>query len=117
MKTFLIILGVFFVLLVPTFTPVDTSKDNSVTVTGIVSEVSEGGYKDAVFDLVGYRERFYINRALVCRFDMDELKTLKGHKVTLMYAKHWSLLSPFYPGRHITQLRIGARVLYSEFGK
>lgn len=103
-------------LMVISFWPINTSKDNSLVVFGKVELVSEGGYKDANFRLQGKKEMYYINRALVKHFTLDELKQLEGRWIRVCYAYHWSIFNMlFTPGRHITELQLNKQVLYSEF--
>jgi hypothetical protein len=81
---------------------------------GIVSEVSEGGTKDAVIRLTGDNTSYYINRGLETRFSLTGLqKDIVGKQVIISYAKHWSL-SPAI-SQHIGQLQAGRDVIYSEF--
>ena len=45
---FIIIIIAFFIIVL---IPINTSKENSIEVTGIVKSISEGGVKDMVFEL------------------------------------------------------------------
>ena len=118
MNKLLLILGLGFALVILAFRPIDTSRENSIMISGTLLEVTEGGYKDAGFILEGKKGFYYINRGLVSTFTLAELKKLKGQTITLMYAKHWSLFGLFFTqGYHITELRQGKTVLYSEFEK
>lgn len=118
MNKLLLILGLGFVLVILSFWPIDTSRDNSAQISGTVVEVSEGGYKDAGFVLEGKKGFYYINRGLVSKFKLADLKKLEGQTITLLYAKHWSLFGLFFnQGYHITELKQGDQILYSEFEK
>ncbi len=118
MNKLLFILGLGFVLVILSFKPIDTSRENSLAISGKVLEVSEGGYKDAGFVLEGKKGFYYINRGLVSKFTLAELKKLKGQTVMLIYAKHWSLFGLFFnQGYHITELKHEDQILYSEFEK
>ncbi len=118
MNKVLLILGLLALVLIISLRPIDTSKENSLIVFGKVVSVSEGGYKDAGFRLEGKKEFYYINRALVKHFKLAELKQLEGQWLSIRYANHWSVFGLFFtPGWHITELRQGDRILYSEFEK
>ena len=76
--------------------PINTAKENSVEVSGTIKSLSEGGAKDLVFELDNDKTTYYINRGLENGFELDKSKTdFIGKKVTLTYAKSWTLLAPF----------------------
>lgn len=110
----LIIIFAFFAL---ALIPINTSKDNSVEVSGTIKSLSEGGVKDLVFELENDKTTYYINRGLENRFDLEKSKTdFIGKKVTLNYAKSWTPLAPFgNKSKHITQISIDGKEVYSEF--
>lgn len=58
---------------------------------------------------------YYINRGLETKFTLDGLrKTVVGKQVVISYAKHWHIL-PVNASKHIGQLKLGEKILYSEF--
>lgn len=116
-KILLFIALVLLTFLIIGLKPIDTSKENSVEVVGIIKSVSEGGTKDLVFELENDKITYYINRGLENRFQLDTSKSdFVGKKVTLNYAKNWTLLAPFGTNcKHITQISIDNKEVYSEF--
>ena len=91
--------------------PVNTSKNNSVEVTGIVDSLYEGGVKDLVFKLQGSETTYYINRALENGFELEASRmNFKNKEVTLWHAKHRS-----GPGGHMMQLQFQDSIYYSEW--
>ncbi len=117
MKLIILISSLALLILISLFLiPVNTSKSNSVSVSGIVSHLREGGEKDLVINLENSQGILYINRGLENGLNLNELtKKLIGNEVTLHYAKHWSLLNTKMRMKHITQLEFRGDTLYSEF--
>jgi hypothetical protein len=117
MKKVVFILGlILLTFIIIGLKPIDTSKENSVEVTGIIKSVSEGGAKDLVFELENDEITYYINRGLENKFELDKSKSeFVGKKVTLNYAKSWTPLAPFGTTcKHITQISIDNKEVYSE---
>jgi hypothetical protein len=99
------------------FRPILPSRENSKVVKGVVTEISEGGVKDAVFHLSGSSPgQYYINRGLENSFNLTYLrKSLLGKQIEISYADHWTPLDPFGDAaRHITELKVGNKVLHTE---
>ena len=91
--------------------PINSSKDNSVEVHGVVDSLYEGGVKDLVFKLNNDSNIYYINRALENGFDLNSTRDiLKGNEITLWYAKHRS-----GPGGHMMQLQYLDSIYYTEW--
>lgn len=111
-------LGLFALLLL-TFSPVFVSEFTCATVSGTVTEVGEGGVKDLVIKLSNNDKLFYINRGLVTKFDLDEMKEkLSGQQVTIRFARHASLLYLFgAKSRHIAELVHNGEIIYSELAQ
>ena len=117
MKKVLLILGfILLTFIIIGLSPIDTSKENSIEITGIIKSVSEGGEKDLVFELENEETTYYINRGLENGFELDKSKSdFIGKKVTLNYAKNWTPLAPFGSTcKHITQISIDNKEVYSE---
>jgi len=86
-----------------------------LSVTGKVSEIREGGVKDIVFQLEGEERSFYINRGFEKGFELQALQTdLVGEEITLLYPDYFAILNPDGSSRHVTELRVGNEVLYTE---
>ena len=116
-KLLLFIVLVLLTFLIIGLKPIDTSKENSIEITGVIKSVSEGGEKDLVFELENEETTYYINRGLENGFYLDKSKSeFVGKKVTLNYAKSWTPLAPFGTTcKHITQISIDNKEVYSEF--
>lgn len=119
MKKILLVFALLAIVLLSLslFNPIDTSRENSIRVSGIVSKISEGGVNDAVFELKNHKISYYINRGLERDFKLETLEnTLVGKPVTIFYAGHWTPLAPFgTTSRHLTRIESDGRILYSEF--
>lgn len=95
---------------------VNTSESNSIEISGIVTNLHEGGENDLVISLENSEGILYVNRGLENGLNLSEFtQTLIGKEVTLHYTKHWSLLNPNMKMKHITQLEFEGDTLYSEF--
>jgi hypothetical protein len=110
--TFIVV--AFFIIL---STAIDTSKENSIKITGTVKSISEGGVKDVVFELDKNKTLFYINRGFENGFEIAKAKKdFEGKKITLFYAKSWTPLAPFGTcSKHITRLKVNDCVVFSEW--
>lgn len=119
MKKIILIFSLVFVTLFifMVLRPISVDRNNCKTITGTVTEVTEGGVKDLVIKLSGQDRILYINRGLEKKFNLPEFKDeFIGKEVTVSFADHWTPLDPFSKGgRHITELTIGQEVVYSEF--
>lgn len=116
-KSVCFILIAVVVLLVLALIPTDTSKENSVLVVGKVKNVYEGGVKDLVIELENSNTKYYINRGFENGFKIKNSRVLLlGENIVLHYAKNWTPFAPFgTTSKHITQLSLNDKVLYSEF--
>lgn len=116
-KTIYFLAIVVVVLLIFILKPIDTSLKNSDKIEGLISDIYEGGSKDAVFALHGDDLTYYINRGLENKFNLSELKEkFIDQKATVFYARNWTPLAPFgTKSKHITQLIINDSIIYSEF--
>ena len=98
-------------------TAIDTSKKNSVQVSGTVKFIYEGGVKDVVFVLENHKTSYYINRGFENVFELDKAKKdFEGKKITLFYAKSWTPLAPFGTTcKHITRAVLNDSIIYNEW--
>ena len=107
--------GFFAIFLFLILRPCNVCKENCDDVSGKVIDVSEGGVKDIVLTLEGENSIYYINRGLEKNFDKTQLeKELIGRKVRISYSKHWTPLDPYNNSRHIAELEIDNRIIYTE---
>jgi len=105
---FLFILYLIFIVKIG---PINSRKDNSIEVIGIVDDLYEGGVKDLVFKLKNDSKIYYINRALENGFDLEDTKSdLIGKEIIIWYAKSWSNRS-----YHMTQFKHQDSIYYSEW--
>jgi hypothetical protein len=52
---FIVCAAFILAMIVIIFTPLDTSEENTIKITGIVTNVYEGGVKDAVLELQDHK--------------------------------------------------------------
>ena len=102
---------IVYLLFVVKIGPVNTSKVNSIAVTGIVDSLYEGGVKDLVVKLENNSNNYYINRALENGFNLESINaSLLVKKITLLYAKSRNRC-----GGHIMQLKFQDSIYYTEW--
>ena len=107
------LLFLLYVIFIVKISPVNTNKDNSIEVSGIIDDLYVGGVKDLVFKLKKDKNIYYINRALENGFDLDEIKNeLLGKEIILWYAHN-----RFRNGGHMTQLKYQDSIYYTEWQK
>jgi hypothetical protein len=89
-----------------------TSKD-CLSAEGTVNIIDGiGGPGDIVFTLEGDGEtRYYINRGK--EFGLSPM-ALDGQYILFRYADHWTPLDPFSKTRHVAEVVLANRILYSE---
>ncbi len=105
---------IFLVFLFFAFQPIDTSLENSVKVEGVVKNITEAGTKDILFELENDKTTYYINRGF--EKGLVSPNAFIGKQVSLYYAKNWTPLAPFgTTSKHITQLQVNDKIVYSEF--
>jgi len=108
----LFILFIFYLIFIVRIGPVDTSKVNSIEVTGIADDFYEGGVKDLVVKLKNDDAIYYINRALENGFNLEKIKReLLGKEITLWHAKSRSRNG----GGHMMQLKYQDSIYYTEW--
>jgi len=106
----LFILFIFYLLFIVKIGPVDTSRANSIKVTGIVDTLYEAGVKDLVFKLENNPNSYYINRALENGFNLNEMNvSLLRKEITIWHAKSRR------SGGHMMQLMQADSIYYTEW--
>ncbi|MEO1021154.1 MAG: hypothetical protein AAFW89_01305 [Bacteroidota bacterium] len=89
---------------------IDSSRENSILVHGVITKIAEGSTYDIMFKIEDDPNIYYINRGLELGLDIQELKQdLLDQEVKLWYADSW-VNSP----RHITHLET-QQVHYTEW--
>lgn len=92
------------------------SKAACKKISGIVSTIYEDGTKDAVIQLEGKKNVFYINRAIDKNLSIPKLsEKLLGKEVDILYADNWSALGTIGESKAISELSAGEELVYSEF--
>ena len=98
-------------LLITLFQPVDISRDNCLQITGILEQLAKAGTNDIVFQLKDNPNHYYVNRGLERGLTLPELEQqLLDKEIDLWHAQAWQT-----SGGHITQVKIGEEVVYSEW--
>ena len=118
-KTILLsIIAVVTLVIVLVLRQISTSGDNYKTISGTVTEVTEGGVKDMVITLSGHSEIYYINRGLEKDFRLNEMnEKLKGKEVAVTFSNHWNPFDKNNLNRHIIELRLNEEIVFSELSK
>ena len=114
--TLLFIAFLFFALAFFFLRPVpNLTVENSITENAVVSDIYEGGIKDAVFEVANSDRKFYINRGLENGLDLDVLKEkLIGQEVIFKYPDYWTPLDWNKSHRHVSVLMQDDVVIYDE---
>lgn len=108
------ILFILFTAIIFARVPTPSEKD-CLVVTGVVSNISEGGAKDIVFNLKDNKQLFYINRGLEQGYSLTTLKKeLEGKAVTIKYPDYFSILDPMKTIRHISKVEHNGETIFSE---
>ena len=95
--------------------PTTVSEKSCQKITGIVTEVNEGGVKDATFKLSENETLFYINRALEDKFTIKQLRQeILNKQVTIYFVKKSSFLSSI-KSQQIRKMKVGKNMFYTEF--
>ncbi|MGB1308185.1 MAG: hypothetical protein ACPG6B_04695 [Oceanihabitans sp.] len=111
--TIIVLLAIFlyYLLFIVKIGPLNTSKEASTEITGIVDSLYEGGIKDLVIKLENDNKIYYINRALENGFNLEDINNILLEKeVTIWLAKSRSDRS-----FHIMQLQQQDSIYYTEW--
>lgn len=115
MKKILLIVSIVVIIAFLGYRPVNSARQNCRHISGVVSSVSEAGTNDALIKLDGTDDNYYINRGLESRLALEDLrKEVLGKQVVISYAKHWTFIPQRF-SKHISELKMGSNILYSEF--
>jgi len=116
-SSILIFVIVFSLLAILCFRPIKESKpENCKNIRGLVTEVRQAGTRDLVIQLQDSKHEYYINRALERGLVLKTVRyELKDNEVLIDYVKHWTPLDIFGTSKHIAQLKLGDRIVYSEY--
>lgn len=96
--------------------PFDVSRENSASVSGIVSSIHEAATFDMMIGLKDDPHMYYINRGFEHHFKLTEARQqLMLKPVVVCYARHWTPIDPTGHLRHITALVLDHDTIYKEF--
>jgi hypothetical protein len=105
--TSLVVLGCVFVLACVISIAIDAKYKSE---KGQIAKVYEGGVKDAVFEIAGKPQAFYLNRGYE-GYGHAAMENLVGQNVQIIYAEKWTPLDPFGAGmKNIVSLTVGDMV-------
>ncbi len=107
----------FVVAVAFTLRPVPTPESDSecLMAVGIVTNISEGGVKDAVFTLKGHSQKFYVNRGLENWLDLQVLRSkFEGKEITIKYPDYWTPFNANNSIRHISKIEFEGQTVFSE---
>jgi hypothetical protein len=93
----------------------EVPEDQCKIAEGVVTEINEGGIKDVVISLGG-EKKFYINRGLDSKFELNVLQNeIVGKRVKISYSDHQSILANNNSSHHIRKMEIGLKTFYTEY--
>ena len=103
-------------LLVLTFKPIlPATEKNCLIAKGVVADIYEGGYKDAVLELKDDERTYYVNRGLLRGLDLLRLKEeLINQNVSLKYPRYWTPLDPMGAVKQISKIELGDKIVFNE---
>lgn len=113
-----VLTGVLFLTIVITFLalkPTNVTEASCQEVHGIVTEIGEGGVKDATFKLSNNDTLFYINSAFENKFSLSQLRNEILHKEVIIYYKKNSSFLNSNGSQQIRKLKVGEQLYYTEF--
>ena len=107
----LALLFLLYLIFIVKISAVNTNKEKSIKITGIVDSLYLGGINDIVFTLENNENLYYINRGAENGIDLENFRNdLKGKEVTLWHAR-----SRASNGGHMMQLKFKDSVYYTEW--
>ena len=110
--TAVMVLFLFFAL-----KPTAINRENSIEFTATVSKVKNGGLNNIALSFEGMRGVYSISQTGGAGFNADSLhKQLVNKSVSAAYLKpgFFSRFHPMADVKHITEIKLGGRVIYSE---
>lgn len=116
-KMSLLVLGFFGLFLLVFGWPIyNPSESKSIMIDGTFGSfhLNEQN-KDIQITLLNDDGRYYINRGMELGVNASSLESIKNKNVSVWYAKHWSLLNYNKKYRHVTQIQIDDKIVFSEF--
>jgi hypothetical protein len=111
LSTLLILISLIALRPVPTVTP-----EEALSLEGTVTKIYTGGTKDIIIELADSDRVYYINRGEEAGLQIDALKmALLGKRVLIHYPDYWTPLDWNGKFKHLSQVTLNNRVIYSEF--
>ena len=99
------------------FRPIQINRENSIVLTDTVLKVGKGAQGNIIIMLYKGDGTLFINHGLEKGINLDTLKKqILYQPVTISYLKPGRLngISPIADTRHITELKTGEQLIYSE---
>ena len=93
----------------------NVTENSCRKVHGIVTDINEGGVKDATFKLSENDTLFYINRAFENKFTLSQLRNEILNKEVIIYYKKNSTFLSSNGSQQIRKLKVGEKIFYTEF--
>lgn len=114
--SFILIILIIAVLI---FRPVPiVSEKQTISESGIVTEIYSNKGNDIIFILENTKRRFYINRGLECGLELNNLKEkLIGNSIVVKYPKYWTPLDWNNSVRHISKVECDGEIVFNELKK
>lgn len=124
LKSITLIAGVVFVLaitllltsFVTSMIPGKSKRERSTKVSGLLRHAfgSESTHDISLYTSIDSGNSYYINRGLE-HVALADIAALKGKSVDIYYYRHgFSLLDFNNKLRHVTEIRVGNKVVYTE---
>lgn len=124
LKSITLIAGVIFVLsiallltsFVTSMIPGKSKRERSTKVSGLLRHAfgSESTHDISLYTSIDSGNSYYINRGLE-HVALADITALKGKSVDIYYYRHgFSLLDFNNKLRHVTEIRVGNKVVYTE---
>jgi len=101
------------------FRPVPiVSENQTISESGIVTEIYSNKGNDIIFVLENTKRRFYINRGLESGLELKNLKEkLIGNSIVVKYPKYWTPLDWNNSVIHISKVEFGEEIIFNELKK
>ena len=101
------------------FRPVPiVSENQTISESGIVTEIYSNKGNDIIFVLENTKRRFYINRGLESGLELKNLKEkLIRNSIVVKYPKYWTPLDWNNSVIHISKVEFGEEIIFNELKK
>ena len=110
---------IILIIAVLIFRPVPiVSENQTISESGIVTEIYSNKGNDIIFILENTKRRFYINRGLESGLELSNLKEkLIGNTIIVKYPKYWTPLDWNNSVRPISKVEFDDEIVFNELKK